>query len=80
MGDQNSELRRRLDSVVKGLKIPPYPTAEAIANTYAVAMMEYPGADGLNPLALWDFRWVKELDDEGFIADLFCRSAACEAS
>ena len=28
------------------------------------------GAQGLNPLALWDMHWVKELDDEGFIDTL----------
>ncbi len=78
--EDDAELKRRFDSVVNGLKIPPYPTTEAIANTYTVATMEYPGAAGLNPLALWDLHWVKELDDEGFIADLFCRSAACQAS
>jgi ABC-type nitrate/sulfonate/bicarbonate transport system substrate-binding protein len=78
--EDDAELRRRFDSVVSGLKIPPYPTTEAITNTYAIATMEYPGAIGLNPLALWDLHWVKELDDEGFIAQLLSRSAPCENS
>lgn len=68
------ELRRRFDVIASGLKVPPYPTPEAIANTYAIATMEYPGALGLNPLALWDLHWVKELDDEGFIAQLITSS------
>ncbi len=71
--EDGTEIKRRFDSIVKGLKILPYPTLEAIANTYAIATMEYPGAAGLNPLALWDLHWVKELDDEGFIAELFSR-------
>ena len=65
-----AELRRRFDSVVSGLKIRPYPTPQAIANSYEIAAIEYPGAQGLNPLALWDLHWVKELDDAGFITAL----------
>lgn len=64
------ELQRRFDCVVKGLKTKPFPTPQAIANTFDIATMEYPGAKGLNPMALWDLHWVKELDDEGFIDDL----------
>jgi hypothetical protein len=64
------ELERQFDSIVKGLKIKPYPTPQAIANTYEIATMEYPAAKGLNPLTLWDLRWVRELDDEGFIDGL----------
>ena len=65
-----AELRRRFDSVVGGLKIRPYPTPRAIANTYEIATIEFPEACGLNPLALWDLHWVKELDDAGFIDNL----------
>jgi hypothetical protein len=65
-----SELIRRFDAVVTGLKIRPYPTPQAIANTYEVAVIEYPDAKGLNPLSLWDLHWVKELDDSGFIDEL----------
>jgi len=66
----DSELKRRFDAVVAGLKIRPYPTPQALANTYEIAVIEYPGAQGLNPLALWDLHWVKDLDDAGFIDGL----------
>lgn len=62
-----SELKRRFDAVVAGLKIRPYPTPQAIANTYEIAVIEYPNAKGLNPLSLWDLHWVKDFDDGGFI-------------
>jgi hypothetical protein len=65
-----AELRRRFDSVVGGLKIRPYPTPQAIANTYEIATIEFPQAAGLNPLSLWDLHWVKALDDGGFIDEL----------
>ena len=63
-----AELKRamKLDDE-SGLKIRPYPTPQAIINTYEIATSEYPGAKGLNPLTLWDLHWVKELDDAGFI-------------
>jgi ABC-type nitrate/sulfonate/bicarbonate transport system substrate-binding protein len=64
------ELTRRFDSVVSNLKIRPYPTPQAIANTYEIATIEYPVAKGLNPLTLWDLHWVKGLDDAGFIDEL----------
>jgi hypothetical protein len=64
------ELKRRFDSVLRGLKARPYPTPQAIANTYEIAMIEYPGAKRINPLSLWDLHWVKDLDDEGFIEQL----------
>lgn len=70
------ELRRRFDSIVSGLKPRPYPTAQAIANTYEIATIEYPDAKGLNPLSLWDLHWVKDLDDMGFIDEVSDRLSA----
>jgi hypothetical protein len=49
--ESREELERRFDVIAKGLKIRPYPTPEAVANTYEIAAFEYPGAKGLNPLA-----------------------------
>ena len=59
--------------LVNGLKTRPYPTRQAIANTYEIATLEYPRSGGLNPMMLWDLHWVKELDDEGFIEKLLER-------
>jgi hypothetical protein len=60
------EMEKHFDAIVSKLQIKPYPTLEALSATYEIACEEY-GAKGLNPLALWDMHWVKELDDEGFI-------------
>ena len=68
------ELKRRFDAVVSGLKTRPYPTPQAIANSYEIATIEYPEAKGINPLSLWDLHWVKELDDEGFVDGLVERT------
>jgi hypothetical protein len=64
-----SELERQFDSIVKGLQLKPYPTPQAIANTFEIGTAEF-GAAEINPLTLWDLHWVKELDDAGFIDDL----------
>jgi hypothetical protein len=63
------ELERQFDSIVKGLQLKPYPTPQAIANTFEIATAEFGAAD-VNPLILWDLHWVKELDDDGFIDGL----------
>jgi hypothetical protein len=65
--DDPKELERQIDAMARSLKPKPYPTPAAVANTYEIATVEYPEATGLNPLALWDLHWVKELDDSGFI-------------
>ncbi|MDH3241887.1 MAG: hypothetical protein OEO83_14620 [Alphaproteobacteria bacterium] len=68
-----SKLERQFDAIAGSLKPRPYPTPQAIANTFEIATMDYPEAAGLNPLSLWNLRWVKELDDEGFIDRLMDR-------
>jgi hypothetical protein len=64
------ELERAFNAIVKPLQLKPYPTPRAIANSYEIALAEYPGGEGLNPLAMWDTHWVKQADDSGFIDDL----------
>ncbi len=66
IGDER-ELERQVDSIARALRPKPYPTPQALANTYALATAEFGGAGLLNPLTLWDLHWVKQLDDEGFI-------------
>jgi len=63
------DLERRFDSIVKLLQLKPYPTPQAVANTFEIATAEFGAAD-INPLTLWDLHWVKELDDNGFIDKL----------
>ena len=65
-----AELKRQLDLIAMGLKTKPYPTSQAMANTYEIATVAHTAARGFNPMALWDLHWVKRLDDEGFIDGL----------
>jgi ABC-type nitrate/sulfonate/bicarbonate transport system substrate-binding protein len=73
--DSRSELERQFDSIVKSLKPKPYPTPQAIANTFAIAVIDYPAARDINPLSVWDLHWVRQLDDARFIDDLAAKLA-----
>jgi hypothetical protein len=69
------DMENYFDSIVTKLQLKPYPTPEAIANTYEIAVKEY-GAQGINPMSLWDLHWIKELDDAGFIDGLIKQTAS----
>ena len=73
--DSLAEMESYFDAIVAKLQLKPYPTPEAIANTYEIAVAEY-GAQGINPMSLWDLHWIKELDDEGFIDGLVKQTLA----
>jgi hypothetical protein len=64
------ELERQFDAIATPLQLKPYPTPQAILTSYEIAMAEYPGSAGLNPLTIWDLHWLKRLDDSGFMDGL----------
>lgn len=49
-----------------------YPSMQAISNVYQEALRQG-GEDAkkINPMALWDFHFLREIDDTGFIDDLY---------
>jgi len=73
--ESREELARQFDAIAKGLKPKPYPTPQAIANTFDMAVLDYPAAAALNPLSIWDLHWVRQLDDEDFIDRLIANLA-----
>jgi len=48
----------------------PIPRPEALANTFAILNEGYARLDGLNPLTLWDLRFIIELEEERFMEHL----------
>jgi hypothetical protein len=49
-----------------------YPRAEAIANAFELAVMEEPAvAEALNPMSLWDVHLLRELEESGFVDELY---------
>jgi hypothetical protein len=59
------------DNQVQSLESAPYPSVEAIQNVFALAVKRNPEIKEFNPLALWDLHYVKEIDDSGYIRDLY---------
>jgi ABC-type nitrate/sulfonate/bicarbonate transport system substrate-binding protein len=53
------------------LESAPYPSIEAIQNVFALAVKRDPEIKEFNPLSLWDLRYVKEIDDSGYIRNLY---------
>jgi hypothetical protein len=49
-----------------------YPRADAVANAFELAMMEEPAIrEGLNPMSLWDVHLLRELEESGFVDELY---------
>lgn len=55
----------------QSLERKPYPSTEAIANVFELALRRNPEIAGFNPLAMWDTHYVRELDNSGYIDKLY---------
>src|SRR5439155_18305957 len=58
------------NSVAK-LLAKPYPDHQAVANAYRLCCMKAPEAKGISHLALWDLHFLRQLDNSGFINQLY---------
>lgn len=61
---------RLADSITRYPK-KPYPDIQAVANAYELACMQAPETRNISPLALWNMRYLRDLDDSGFIDTLY---------
>jgi hypothetical protein len=59
------------DTQSESLESAPYPTIEALQNVFALAVKRDPQIKEFNPLTLWDLHYVKEIDDSGYIRQLY---------
>jgi ABC-type nitrate/sulfonate/bicarbonate transport system substrate-binding protein len=53
------------------IPVKPYPIPEAVINAYKLCLMKAREAEEVSPLKLWDTRYLRELDDSGFINQLY---------
>jgi len=53
------------------MPLKPYPELTGIANAFELCLMKEPDAKSVSPLALWDLHYLRELDDSGFIDNLY---------
>ena len=67
------------DEIAASLEPKLYPTMDAIFNVYEEAKRQYKDSDKVHPLALWDFHFLREIDDSGFIDSLYKGKAAAGA-
>jgi hypothetical protein len=59
------------DEIASSLEPKLYPSMNAIFNVYEEAKRQYKDSDKVHPLALWDFHFLREIDDSGFIDALY---------
>ena len=67
----DQEVSALYEDWVHFLERKPYPTLEAINNVFTLALRRNPEIEAFNPLILWDTHYVRELDDSGFIEQLY---------
>jgi hypothetical protein len=53
------------------LQAKPYATIPAISNVYEISIEQDKAAEKTDPMALWDFHYLRRIDDSGFIDNLY---------
>ena len=69
--DNDVEMEAIYDEWVEALGRCPYPSPEAIDNVFQLALRGNPEIADFDPMALWDTRYLRELDDSGYIDSLY---------
>ena len=67
----DEEVETLYEEWAHSLERKPYPAIEAIANVFRLAVRRNPEIASFNPLALWDSHYVRDLDDSGYIDQLY---------
>lgn len=69
--ETDEEVAALYDEWAQSLNRKPYPSIEAIANVFELAVRRDPEIAGFNPIAMWDTHYIRELDDSGYIDSLY---------
>lgn len=59
------------DAIAPNLDPKLYPSLEAVGNVYQEAVKQDKDAARIHPLALWNFHFLRKIDDSGFIDNLY---------
>jgi len=71
-GDLDNEATAHLyNELAKILSPKLYPTVQAVSNVYELGKELDKDAEKVDPLALWDFHFLRKIDDSGFIDNLY---------
>ena len=69
--DNDGEMEAIYNEWVESLGRCPYPSPEAINNVFQLALRGNPEIADFDPMALWNTRYLRELDDSGYIDSLY---------
>lgn len=73
-GVMDDEIARETQAcLAEALEPALYPTTAAIANVYQEGIRQDKDALRVNPMSLWDLHYLRQIDDSGFIRDLYAR-------
>jgi hypothetical protein len=67
----DEEVETLYEEWANSLERKPYPSIEAVANVFQLAVRRNPEIASFNPLGLWNTHYVRELDDSGYIDSLY---------
>ncbi len=67
----DEELAALYGEWAESLERKPYPSMDAMANVFQLALRRNPEVEGYNPVAMWDTHYLRELDDSGYIDKLY---------
>jgi len=71
-GDMDDATASHLyDDLSRILQAKPYATIPAISNVYEISIEQDKAAEKTDPMALWDFHYLRRIDDSGFIDNLY---------
>lgn len=70
----DAAIGRLYEDVNSTMQKKPYPSMQAIDNTHEVARRAFPEISDINPLSMWDLHYLRRIDDEGFIDQLYAKS------
>jgi len=71
-GDLDEETAAHLyDDLKMILQAKPYATIPALSNVYEISIEQDKAAEKTDPMALWDFHYLRRIDDSGFIDNLY---------
>jgi ABC-type nitrate/sulfonate/bicarbonate transport system substrate-binding protein len=59
------------DELSKILQAKSYASIPAISNVYEISIEQDKAAEQTDPMALWDFHFLRRIDDNGFIDGLY---------
>ena len=71
-GELDDETATHLyDELKMILQAKPYASLPAISNVYEISIEQDKTAEKTDPMALWDFHFLRRIDDSGFIDNLY---------